>query len=190
MIRFYFLLFLTVLSQTSRAAWSEDFESLKTISRSYEDTGSICEELARLEMKKTFPSPQYEVLTGLAYETEARVLGELDLVIFDNQTQKVVKIGEVKCWKDVSAALLKAHEQRARFLKALKSSKPIQFRFTASGEAFDSKAIDAVTEFFSIAQKGAMNLGFDSEINYSLKELRDYRYEMLRCQSLGLCLKP
>lgn len=186
----YLFIFLITLSHISSASWTEDFAALKSIPRSYEDTGAICEELARLKIQKEYPRPQFEVLTGIAYETEDRVIGELDLVVFNTQLQRVIKIGEVKCWKDVPSALLKAQEQRARFLKTIRSNKPIQFRFTSTGEVLDPNTFENNTiEFFSVGQKGALDFGFDREVEYTFKELRDYRYEMLRCQSQGQCVK-
>lgn len=185
------LLFLIWISSSmAYAAWEQDFEVLKDIPRSYEDSGSICEEVARLEMQREYPAPQYDVVLGIAYGDETRVIGELDVVIFDNNLQKVVKIAEVKCWKDVRAGLEKAKEQRARFLKAVRSTKPLRFFSTSTKQAFDIDKFKYVGEFFSVAQKGSVALGFERELEYTLKEMRDYRYEMLRCQNQGKCARP
>lgn len=56
-----------LLSSSALAAWSEDFVALRDVARSYEDSGSICEEVARLEVQRDFPAPQYEVHVGIAY---------------------------------------------------------------------------------------------------------------------------
>jgi len=185
-----FTLFVLFVSFSAHATWEEDFAQLKNIPRSYEDSGSICEEVGRLEMQKEFPAPQYSVIVGIAYGDEARVIGELDLVIFDNNLQKVIKIGEVKCWKDVRGGLEKAREQRARFLKAIRSNRSLRFFSTSTKEAFPQEKFEYVQEFFSMAQKGSVAQGFDRELEYTLKEMHDYRYEMIRCQNQGRCVRP
>lgn len=181
---------LLVFSGSAFATWSQDFAELKDIPRSYEDSGSICEEVARLEMQRSFPAPQYKVEVGIAYGDGTRTIGELDVVIFDNNLNKVYKIAEVKCWKDLRAGLQKAMDQRARFLKYNRSGKPLYFRSTSTKVAYDKAQFDHVDEFFSIAQKGGTKYGFDVELEYDLKQMHTYRTEMLRCQSKGECAKP
>ncbi|UXR63392.1 hypothetical protein EZJ49_09925 [Bdellovibrio bacteriovorus] len=181
---------LLLASGSAFADWAQDFEELKSIPRSYEDSGAICEEVARLDMQKEFPAPQYKVEVGIAYGDGSRTIGELDIVIMDLRQNKVIKIAEVKCWKDVRGGLKKAMDQRARFLKYNNSSKPLFFRSTSSHQAFERELFDEVEEFFSIAQKGSASQGFDVELAYTLKEMHDHRTDMLRCQSQGLCAKP
>ncbi|KHD89521.1 MAG: hypothetical protein OM95_02770 [Bdellovibrio sp. ArHS] len=178
------------LSSSTFAAWSEDFAQLKDVPRSYEDSGSICEEVARIEMQREYAKPQYEVLVGIAYGSESRVIGELDIVIFDNNLNKVVKIGEVKCWKDMRGGLEKAQEQRARFMKAIRSSASLRFFSTSTKENFSAEQFKFVKEFFSMGQKGTIEAGYDQELPYTLTEMRNYRYEMIRCQNRKECARP
>ena len=175
---------------TASAVWAQDFSELKDIPRSYEDSGAICEEVARLEMQRTYPAPQYKVEVGIAYGDGSRIIGELDVVIFDNNLNKVLKIAEVKCWKDVRGGLQKAQEQRARFLKYNRSGKPLFFRWTSSNQTFDKEQFAFEKEFFSITQKGSASQGFEVELEYTLKEMHQHRYEMIRCQNQGQCAKP
>lgn len=186
------LLFLISLffSSPSFATWAQDFSELKDIPRSYEDSGSICEEVARLEMQREFPEPQYTVEVGIAYGDGTRTIGELDIVILDNNLNKVLKVAEVKCWKDMRAGLQKAMDQRARFLKYNRSGRPLYFRSTSTKLAYERAHFDHVQEFFSIAQKGGRDFGFDVELRYDLKQMHTYRFEMIRCQSKGECAKP
>lgn len=179
-----------MFSSVALATWTEDFEALRNVSRSYEDSGAICEEVARLAIEKEYPSPQFSVLLGIAYADEVRTIGELDVVVFDNNIQKVIKIGEVKCWKDVPAGLAKAQEQRARFMKTVRSSKKVIFRSTSSQEVFDADKFAHAREFFSMGQKGSVAVGFDRELKYTLKEMHDHRLDMIRCQHQGLCARP
>jgi hypothetical protein len=101
----------------SLASIQDEVAILKDIPRDYLDTGSICEEVARQETIKEYPAPQFEVLSGIAYETQDGTDGELDVIVFDSNTNKVIKIAEVKCWLKLDHALKKAHEQRARFFE-------------------------------------------------------------------------
>ena len=181
---------LLFVSSAAFADWAQDFAELKNIPRSYEDSGAICEEVARLGMQKEFPAPQYKVEVGIAYGDGSRTIGELDIVIMDLRQNKVIKIAEVKCWKDIRGGLQKALDQRARFLKYNNSSKPLYFRSTSSSQVFEREQFEDVEEFFSIAQKGSVSQGFDVELAYTLKEMHQHRTDMLRCQSQGLCAKP
>lgn len=171
-------------------SWTEDFEALKSIPRSYEAAGTICEEIARLNVQKKYPAPQYNVLTGISYGNDQRVIGELDVIVFDTNINKVIQIAEVKCWKDLSDGLDKAHEQRARFLKNLRSSKSLIFRSTSSTETFAKEQFQYVKEFITIGQLGAVQAGYDLELPYTLKELKGFSYEMIRCQHNGQCVRP
>lgn len=118
------------------------------------------------------------------------MIGELDIVVLDLNLQKVIQIGEVKCWKEPKEGLVKAQEQRARFLKAVRSSKEIYFRSTSTKETYSKEIFQQVQKFFSIGPKGSVALGFDRELSYTFKELRDYRYEMIRCQARQECARP
>lgn len=172
------------------ATWADDFEELKNIPRSYEDSGSICEEIARLDVKKDFPAPQYEVINGIAYGDSTRVIGELDVVVLDRNLNKVVKIAEVKCWKDLRGGLRKAREQRSRFLANIASNKKLFFQSTSDKSTFQRSQFEYVQDFISIGQQGAVSSGYEQELNYSLRDLHKYRIEMLRCQDQGRCAKP
>ncbi|NUN05976.1 MAG: hypothetical protein HUU57_09455 [Bdellovibrio sp.] len=190
MKQFAVIFALLVSCSSAFAGWAEDFEILKSVPRSYEDSGSICEEVARIEVAREFPAPQYDVLVGIAYSDGSRVVGELDLVIVDNNLQKVIQVGEVKCWKDVRGGLTKAQEQRSRYLKFKNANKVVNYVSTSTKETYSPEFFAHVKEFFSMAQKGSTNQGFDRELTYTLKEMHDRRYEMIRCQNLGQCARP
>ncbi|MDG0816024.1 hypothetical protein [Bdellovibrio svalbardensis] len=176
---------------TFAATWAEDFENLKSVPRSYEDSGAICEEIARLDVQKSYPAPQYEVITGISYSDEQRrVIGELDVIVFDKNMNKVIRIAEVKCWKDIRAGLEKAMEQRQRFLKAIRSSKGLIFRSTSSDVTYSKEQFEGVSDFITLGQKGTVQAGYGQELEYTLLELHQHRYDMIACQHKGLCVKP
>ncbi|KYG63715.1 hypothetical protein AZI86_12865 [Bdellovibrio bacteriovorus] len=189
-MKFFVLLSALFVSLSAFSGWNEDFAELKKIPRDYNDAGSICEEVARLDMQRAYPGPQYKVEVGIAYADEERTIGELDIIIFDTNMNKVYKVAEVKCWKDVRGGLKKAREQRARFVSNVHSNKVLQFRSTSTGQYYEQNQFQNITEFFSIAQKGSEAVGFDVELNYSLSELKQYRKDMIRCQNRGECASP
>lgn len=171
------------------ATWAEDFESLKSIPRSYEDSGAICEEIARLDVQKIYLAPQFEVLTGISYGDTQRVIGELDIIVFDKNINKVVHIAEVKCWKDMRGGLDKALDQRHRFLKAIRSAKVLVFKSTSSDATYPQEQFEDVSDFTTLGQKGTVAAGYDQELSYTLQELHKHRADMLSCQSKGICVK-
>ncbi len=172
------------------ANWAEDFAALKNIPRSYEDSGAICEEIARLDIQKQFPAPQYVVEVGIAYGDGSRTVGELDIIIFDLNLQRVVRIGEVKCWKSLSGGLEKARDQRSRFLSAIRSNRTVYFKSTSTGQMYDQAWFKGINDFITIGQAGAVHSGYDMELGYTLNELQQHRSDMLNCQHQGQCAKP
>jgi hypothetical protein len=189
-MKFLVLLSAVLFSFSAFAGWNEDFAILKDIPRDYNDAGSICEEVARVDMMREYPAPQYSVEVGIAYADEERTVGELDIIIFDNNTNKVYKIAEVKCWKDIKGGLDKAREQRSRFVSYIHKNIPLKFRSTSTGRYYDTDQFRYVTEFFSIAQNGSKKRGFDVELEYTLPELKQFRKDMIRCQNKGECASP
>jgi hypothetical protein len=165
------------------------FESLKSKAVDYETSGQICEEVARLEFAKKYDPSLYLITGGVEYKIQKQVVGELDLIIVDRQSQEVVLIGEVKCWKSPKDAIAKAQEQRARFQSTLKKY-PGQIVFDSDeGLVFQAGQFQH-PQFISIAQAGTSVQGFDYELSYTLQELMQVRNLMLRCQSQGRCPKP
>jgi hypothetical protein len=172
------------------ANWAEDFEALKSVPRSYEDSGAICEEVARLDVRKQFPAPQYVVEVGIAYGDGSRTIGELDIIVFDLNMQRVVRIGEVKCWKSFSGGLSKAREQRTRFLNTIRSNGPVYFKNTSTGQMYDQAWFKGINDFITIGQAGAVSNGYDQELDYNLNELHEHTGDMILCQKIGQCAKP
>lgn len=167
----------------SAAPLNELFEELRDSGMNYEVVGTICEQVARIELRQTYPETNYEIVTGIEYSDSNRTLGELDVVVFENSTKQAVLVAEVKCWKDLSAARQKALNQRERFIKSL--SKKIELW---SQENVYSKAqFKNVQQFVSIAPKGATEAGFEIDLDNTLAELMELRKLMINCQHQGEC---
>jgi len=172
-------------------SWDEDFQLLKDRPRSYEVAGAICEELARIKFEKQYNNSNYEIEVGIAYGDRQRTIGELDIIVFSRETQSVIHIAEVKCWKDMSAGLEKARDQRLRFLNNVKSTqKQISFQSTSRDQTFAVDQFRNVTSFSTIGQKGSVEAGYDAELDYDLRELHHLSMDMIRCQDRSECAKP
>lgn len=187
-MKFFVSLFVVLSSAVALAGLGDDFAKLKQNPRvDYEVVGAVCEQVAKLRFEEEFPAGRYTVTTGVEYGDGRRTIGELDVVVLENLTSRVVRVTEVKCWKSLSGALKKAQEQRARFIRTLKSNLPIKFKSLSSNLQFKKENFANVSEYGSMAQKGSKSAGFDRELPYELKELMQLRLMMLQCQQSGQC---
>lgn len=187
------LILLVLLSFECFAGLAEDFNQLKHTGQNFEPDGAVCEEIARLRFQEKYPTPDYTVLTGIEYSDKKTGLtvGELDLVVFNNQTHEAILMGEVKCWKNPKGGLKKAKEQRQRFIHNISSNKSLTFTWLNDPKVKISKSqLDEIEQFLSIGPMGTKEYGFDYELDYSLSELIDLRRELLSCQAFGDCTKP
>ena len=187
------LILLVLLSLKSFAGLTEDFNQLKYSGQNFEPDGTICEEIARLRFQEKYPQPEYSVITGVEYSDGKTgvTIGELDLVVLNNQNHEAVAIGEVKCWKSPKGGFKKAKEQRQRFQTNMASKKSLSFAWLDHASVKLSKTqFDEVEQFFFVGPLGSKEFGFDYELDYSLEELSDLRRELLSCQTYGDCTKP
>lgn len=172
------------------AGIGEDFRALKDSGVDYQVVGAVCEEVTRLRFEEQYPDNKYAVVTGVEYGDGNRTIGELDVVVFEKATQKVVRVSEVKCWKDMHGALVKAHDQRQRFIRTLQSGKQIYFNSLHSQYRFKRSNFTSTKEFLTVAQKGSKLAGFDIELSYELNELMKLRQMMMECQASHQCKRP
>lgn len=184
-----FILFSSVFVNVAFADSARDiFESLKNSGEKYEIIGTICEQVARLDLQREYPAPRYVVETGISYGNASRTVGELDVIVFDSN-DKAVLVGEVKCWKSLSGGLKKAGAQRARFRDALRGGS--QFRlWDKTHPDHPLESFKDLKSFVTIAQNGAKVAGYDRELAYSLEDLMAARSLLITCQNSGKCAKP
>ena len=81
-----FLVSIMLWMASAEAGLQEDFEALRDSAKDYQIVGTVCEEVARLEMVRAdYPQPRYRVVTGIAYGNGHRTIGELDVVVFEQR---------------------------------------------------------------------------------------------------------
>ena len=183
-------LFVSLFASITFAVPVEDYvQILKDVPMSYEPAGAICEQVAREEMKAHYPVNQYDIVTGIAYGERGRTLGELDVIVFNRTTNTAVMIAEVKCWKDLNAALSKALSQRKRFITNIRANKNLLM--VGNGRTYSSQQFrDSNLIFTTISQAGGKDFGFDYALEHDLHQLMYLRGLTLRSQSDGTSENP
>ena len=164
------------------------FQALGQLPVNYFDTGAVCEQVAKQELMKSYPEPGFEVVTGISYGHKAATVGELDVIVFANNTRKAILIAEVKCWNKLGKAHAKAVAQRQRFLEALQRLPNMILR--SKTQAYSITQFQGVEKFISISQLGGEENGFEMTLPYSLEDLMNLREKLLQCQSQNLCVQP
>lgn len=188
-----FMLTLLVLFMSATQAQAEDiefyFNKFKDSGVDFEPDGRICEEVAAHALEKEFGA-DHDLIQSVEYSLGRLTVGQLDILVKNRLTGKVVLISEVKCWKNPKGGLKKAVSQRNRFENAIKNrTNQVIFENMSAAqlavEDFQSPYI-----YRSISQKGGAEFGFDQELNLTLKELSQLRMRILKCQAFGECKRP
>ena len=166
----------------------DDFEALRKTPTNYEVFGTICEEVARLRFAEQYPEANFKILSGIEYTDKERVLGELDVVIFNQSDDEVILVAEVKCWNDFGKALNKAHEQISRFETALAKNRVHDMYLIDNKKVhFRTSQFDEHPDFLTVSYEGGENAGFDKSIGLTLQDVKELRDELIKCQSRGDC---
>lgn len=189
-----YLILLFIISTNSFAgfnAYSEKriqdyFDILSYEKTNFEPDGAVCERVAEREFEKYYPKENYTIINSIHYNDKKTTIGELDLVIFDKQTDLVKAIAEVKCWTNFQSALKKAKDQRIRFQTYLNHGIVISDN---DGKRYSKDQFKSVEKYFTISQDGGVNQGFDFELSLTLKEFVELRNRLLICKSEGRCPK-
>ena len=163
------------------------FDDLRDSGENYQIEGAICEQVAKLDIEREYPRPNYTVVTGIAYSSQRQVIGELDVVVFNTHSGKAALISEVKCWKNFGGAIRKAREQRRRFLNTLNSRSPLEFYSTKDHVSYDRSQFESDASFVSISQYGGRNEGFDRHLEFDLEQMKLLRERLMACQARNEC---
>lgn len=190
-LRLTLILSLVFVSTSSFAGdMQAAFAALQDSRVNYEPDGAICEQLAVLKARTSYAREDYDIINGIEYDIGAQTLGELDLVVLEKQSRKVVLIEEVKCWKSFGGGLDKAKAQKDRFLWNLNKF-DYKIHFSPNGnEPITYKNFQNVFPFITVSQAGGVKYGFDQELDFSLSEAKKLRSMLLKCQEYGPCPKP
>jgi hypothetical protein len=172
------------------ARLEEDFEALRDSGVDYTTIGTICEQVARLRLTETYPAPAYRIDTGIEYKMGGRVVGELDVIVFDSHDQAVL-ISEVKCRRSLGHAASLAHQQLERFQDSLASGQPMLLKQKDEpSRPLDRSQFLGCTDYLIIAQQGSVAAGFDQDIGLELDEAMELRARLMHCQADGDCAPP
>ncbi len=163
------------------------FEQLKNTPVNYSNFGSICEQVARLEMMKTYDPNQYNVKVGISYGNNTRTIGELDVIVFRNTDNEAIVVAEVKCWKDMRGGLNKAYNQISRFKSHIGASGIEMHSVENEDEVFTTSQFDEAPRFMTISQKGGESAGYDLGLPLDLEQMNALYARMLQCQERGEC---
>ncbi len=174
--------------------WAGDiqaaFDSIKDSGANFGAEGAVCEQLELVRLKTIYPEDKFIITGGLSYSLGENTVGELDVLIMDRNTNKVILLEEVKCWKDLSNAMVKATGQRDRFFwNLVKSPREMIFR-SNDGRTYSVDQFTPEIPFKFVAQKGSVKKGFDVELELGLQELDQLRSLVIKCQKDDLCKRP
>lgn len=188
MIKFFIGLLLSVSTAQAKDI-RPLFEALADSGENYEIVGTVCEQVARLNLEKIYPAPDHYVMTGIYYGNKKRVIGELDVVVFRAKDNKALLVGEVKCWTSLGSARSKALSQRNRFIESLANGGGLIMGCTSTekGCSFSKNNFKAVEKYVSISQDGGETTGFDMTLGYTLEEMMDLREQLIQCQQRAEC---
>lgn len=138
----------------------------------YKTEGVVCEQLSVLHFQSLYPVDKYFVESGVEYSSAGQTIGELDLVVSEKDSGRVVLVGEVKCWKSLDEAMDKAKLQRDRFLWSLQSkSTELVFKSKSQVRTYSVQDFQAVDSYLFVSQIGGKKWGFNLELPYLLWQL-------------------
>ena len=163
------------------------FLILKKIPADYQSFGSICEQVARLRLKERFDPKKFEFIIGLEYRNFRRTLGEVDLLVVSKKSEKVFVVGEVKCWKNLDAAIVKAKKQLKRFFKAMNSSEKITFHPKEKTNIKFKKESFLKAKEIMYSQKTDDENPFLNDIGLTLYQVKTLRKKLQQCQKNKKC---
>ena len=190
MIRFTLLLSLLFVTSSSFAALdlAGAFEALKTKAVNWDPDGAVCEQLTRVKARDQYPENAYDIIGDVEYDIGALTVGELDLLVIEKNSGKVILVEEVKCWKSFQGGIDKARSQKLRFEWHL-SKYPQQIRFTSDEMKISAANFSSSFPFIFVSQAGGAKWGFDQELDLNLSDIKKLRMMLLKCQDSHQCPK-
>lgn len=184
--------FLASVAFSSPEQMAEDYQALRKVPSNYEVFGTVCEEVARLRLEKEYAGDTYNVLRSIEYKDKIKVLGELDVVVFERSTNEAILIGEVKCWDDFNKALQKAKDQLNRFENAVENKQIRDIYLTHEQDQkgaprLQASQFDTHPRLTTISYDGGEAAGFDSSIGLTMEEVKELRDMLMGCKGKSEC---
>ena len=143
--------------------------------------GTILEEFAKYKLQEKFSPDRYLVTRSVSYYGSERMLGELDTVIIDRTSKKVVLIGECKLTKNFTRAKQKAQKQLDRIRNTIK--KKLLYKLEPSkvgGFQLTPSSFTGKIEYWIIGCRDATKHGFDYEVDLGRDEADIIQKYLLR----------
>ena len=162
----------------------EAFEKLKNKDIRLSNHGYVCEELAMIYIKKLYDPELYTVHNGIVYKGNSGVIGELDVVIINNETNKAIMIGEVKCKTRVFSAIQKAKKQLKRFTDNIGTKSIELYLYADKNQTFERENFLNKLEKRYISFKGTTKKGFSDELLLTLDSVKSLLHK-LKCYKSG-----
>jgi translation initiation factor IF-3 len=128
--------------------------------------GELCEIIAFKKVRHDYPKSTYKIVRNVEYH-DLSSAGELDLVVINKNNKRVVKVFEVKCFRNAHKALQKSQKQRQRFLNALRTAKlgknTLRLKFRHKYEEIEYKQFYLDSPWVTISYDSEKNkqLGFE-----------------------------
>jgi len=150
------------------------YEKLKAIKFVPYNFGYTLEEIIKFKLEKRFPKTVYEITGGLELsDAKGYAIGEIDILVLNKKTKKVVLIGEAKVWKDLKKALIKARHQLQKLRDAITNNKIKSMYYCPDPKKKFTTAIFKNTKILyeTFSSKGGKKYGFDYEIDITPSEV-------------------
>lgn len=160
--------FLGLSTQASALTYGQATDAIKELPAQYlngSDHGKVCEILGVAVMKELHP--EATVLNGVVYKKKKMTVGELDLVVIENNV--VTDVIEVKCWKNYNSASNKADDQLDRFAGYIGRC---DVDFSIEGEALPCDSFgNPDIRLGKMSYKDATKAGFNFDLSFTRKEI-------------------
>lgn len=138
--------------------------------------GEVLEELALLYMECEFGG---NAVRSTLYYVDNNIKGELDILLLRKDAQI---IAEVKNWKNIGKALIKARKQLERFDRYLEAGTISKMSNNVSPDVFYAP------EYLTISYEGTDAYGFDVALPISYKETKRLFEELKHMEPVKLPL--
>jgi len=183
------VLFLSFPATAFALTIEQAYEELRTKPINYTNEGMICEQLMVLELKEYLaPTIKRGIIYRESLTKLSRILGELDVVVFDENFERAVFVIEVKCSAKPWLVLAHAREQLSRFRGYLGTAITL---YLASNprEVFPQELFSDVV-YLTASVKGSKEYGYDLALSLSKEEASELRGRLMACQDRGECPAP